>query len=54
MELFGRRAWWFPSWLNWLPKLDVEGRGVVESLDAVEAAAVDRAESAEPTESAGA
>jgi RND superfamily putative drug exporter len=25
MELLGRRAWWFPSWLGWLPKLDVEG-----------------------------
>ncbi|MFZ4669571.1 MAG: MMPL family transporter [Microthrixaceae bacterium] len=56
MELFGRRAWWFPSWLNWLPKLDVEGRGVVESLDAVEAAGADRAEAAaaESAESAGA
>jgi len=30
MEIFGRRAWWFPSWLQWLPRLDVEGRGVVE------------------------
>jgi putative drug exporter of the RND superfamily len=26
MELLGRRAWWFPSWLGWLPKLDVEGQ----------------------------
>ncbi len=25
MELFGKAAWWFPSWLGWLPKLDVEG-----------------------------
>lgn len=25
MELFGRRAWWFPSWLGWLPHLDVDG-----------------------------
>lgn len=25
MELLGRRAWWFPSWLGWLPTLDVEG-----------------------------
>jgi putative drug exporter of the RND superfamily len=25
MELLGRRAWWFPSWLAWLPRLDVEG-----------------------------
>ncbi|MCD9624064.1 MMPL family transporter [Rhabdothermincola salaria] len=25
MELLGKRAWWFPTWLEWLPKLDVEG-----------------------------
>ena len=25
MELLGKRAWWFPSWLEWLPKLNVEG-----------------------------
>jgi RND superfamily putative drug exporter len=25
MELFGRRAWAFPSWLEWLPHLDVDG-----------------------------
>jgi len=25
MELFGRRAWWFPTWLSWLPHLDIEG-----------------------------
>jgi len=24
MQLLGRRAWWFPSWLNFLPKLHVE------------------------------
>jgi RND superfamily putative drug exporter len=24
MQLLGRRAWWFPKWLNWLPKLHVE------------------------------
>jgi RND superfamily putative drug exporter len=24
MQLFGRRAWWFPDWLGWLPKLHVE------------------------------
>jgi RND superfamily putative drug exporter len=28
MEIFGRRAWWFPRWLGWLPSLDVEGKGV--------------------------
>jgi RND superfamily putative drug exporter len=25
MEILGRRAWWFPSWLGWLPHLSVEG-----------------------------
>jgi RND superfamily putative drug exporter len=25
MELFGKAAWWFPSWLEWLPKLNIEG-----------------------------
>ena len=34
MELFGRRAWWFPSWLRWLPSLDVEGRGVAAAAEA--------------------
>ncbi len=24
MQLLGRRAWWFPSWLEWLPRLHVE------------------------------
>ena len=25
MELLGDRNWYLPSWLNWLPKVDVEG-----------------------------
>jgi RND superfamily putative drug exporter len=25
MQLLGRYNWWFPSWLNWLPQLNVEG-----------------------------
>lgn len=25
MELFGRAAWWFPNWLRWVPRVDVEG-----------------------------
>lgn len=25
MEILGARAWWFPRWLGWLPKLDIEG-----------------------------
>ncbi len=26
MELLGDRNWYFPSWLEWLPKIHVEGR----------------------------
>jgi RND superfamily putative drug exporter len=25
MEILDARAWWFPRWLGWLPKLDIEG-----------------------------
>ncbi|MDQ2757187.1 MAG: MMPL family transporter [Actinomycetota bacterium] len=25
LAILGRAAWWFPSWLRWLPDLDVEG-----------------------------
>jgi RND superfamily putative drug exporter len=25
MGLLGKAAWWFPRWLEWLPRLDVEG-----------------------------
>ncbi|MGH2586607.1 MAG: MMPL family transporter, partial [Dehalococcoidia bacterium] len=25
MQLLGRYNWWMPSWLGWLPKLNVEG-----------------------------
>ncbi|HSU00036.1 MAG TPA: MMPL family transporter, partial [Geodermatophilus sp.] len=25
LALLGRRAWWLPRWLGWLPTLDVEG-----------------------------
>jgi hypothetical protein len=24
MELLGDRNWWLPSWLGWLPHLEVE------------------------------
>ncbi len=24
MQILGRRAWWFPTWLDWLPKMHVE------------------------------
>jgi RND superfamily putative drug exporter len=25
MELLGDRNWWFPKWLEWLPRIHVEG-----------------------------
>jgi RND superfamily putative drug exporter len=25
MELLGDKNWWFPKWLEWLPKIQVEG-----------------------------
>ena len=28
LALLGERAWWLPSWLRWLPRLDVEGVGL--------------------------
>ena len=31
MELLGDRNWWLPRWLQWLPRVEVEG-----SLDVVD------------------
>jgi RND superfamily putative drug exporter len=28
MQLLGARNWYLPSWLEWLPKVDVEGSAV--------------------------
>ena len=25
MEILGDANWWFPSWLGWLPRLDIDG-----------------------------
>ncbi len=25
MEILGDANWWFPKWLEWLPRLDIEG-----------------------------
>ena len=30
IALLGDRAWWLPSWLRWLPTLDVEGAALTE------------------------
>ena len=26
MELLGDRNWWLPKWLEWLPRVNVEGK----------------------------
>ncbi|MEU4690218.1 MMPL family transporter [Actinoplanes sp. NPDC023714] len=31
LALLGRSAWWLPSWLRWLPELDVEGAALQSS-----------------------
>jgi RND superfamily putative drug exporter len=28
MELLGDRNWWFPKWLEWLPRINVEGKAL--------------------------
>jgi RND superfamily putative drug exporter len=30
MTLLGPRNWWLPSWLGWLPELQVEGSAPAE------------------------
>lgn len=32
MTLLGRSAWWLPSWLQWLPRVNLEGPGESEDL----------------------
>jgi hypothetical protein len=31
LQLLGEWNWYLPRWLGWLPRLDVEGREVVQS-----------------------
>ncbi len=33
LKLLGTRAWWWPSWLGWVPNLHVEGKLAPESAD---------------------
>jgi RND superfamily putative drug exporter len=41
MKLLGERNWYLPRWLQWLPKVDVEGRrAVVEVPEIPEPATV--------------
>ncbi|GIF14392.1 MMPL family transporter [Actinoplanes teichomyceticus] len=39
LALLGRSAWWLPSWLRWLPELDVEGAALERKAAAARAAA---------------
>ncbi|MDP9795178.1 RND superfamily putative drug exporter [Catenuloplanes nepalensis] len=32
LSLMGRAAWWLPSWLSWLPTLDVEGAALERTV----------------------
>jgi RND superfamily putative drug exporter len=34
LALLGRSAWWLPSWLRWLPALDVEGAALRRTPEA--------------------
>jgi RND superfamily putative drug exporter len=38
LSLLGRTAWWLPSWLRWLPELDVEGAALERPAAPVTAA----------------
>jgi len=29
MKLMGDANWWFPRWLEWLPRLDIEGEAAL-------------------------
>lgn len=44
MELLGDRNWYFPAWLNWLPKVDIEGAQLSEAPGSVEGPAMVGAE----------
>jgi len=36
MELLGDRNWWFPSWLEWLPRVHIEGEPSLVAIREVE------------------
>ena len=46
LALLGRSAWWLPSWLRWLPQLDVEGAALERKSPASAASASDAASDA--------
>jgi RND superfamily putative drug exporter len=40
MKLLGDRNWYLPKWLQWLPKIDVEGHDVVDVTEATDSVSV--------------
>jgi RND superfamily putative drug exporter len=42
MKLLGERNWYLPTWLSWLPQMELEGSTQPISTDAPEARADDR------------
>ena len=37
MEIMGDANWWWPSWLNWLPQLHIDGNEVIHNAEAADA-----------------
>jgi RND superfamily putative drug exporter len=33
MQLLGNRNWYLPSWLEWLPRVNIEGEAALEVVD---------------------
>ena len=36
MELLGDRNWWLPKWLEWLPRVNVEGEPDFVALNGID------------------
>jgi len=53
ISLIGDRYWWLPRWLEWLPRIDIEGRSPAAATEAGAIAAVPDATAAHDS-SAGA
>jgi RND superfamily putative drug exporter len=54
MELLGRAAWWLPSWLRWLPRINVEGAPPVSAAPARPATERGQGDERDERESVGA
>ncbi|BAL90778.1 putative integral membrane protein [Actinoplanes missouriensis 431] len=49
LALLGRSAWWLPSWLRWLPELDVEGAALERKPSASASSESSASRSASPS-----